>query len=187
MFGIFFIDSLGFLRLAETPTIFEAAWASQDVGPRLMIGSVHVAAALIAGVLYSALDERELFLWVFGIFAIVQLMYSGVFGTGMEDSPPLVNPLLYAVAVSLYTVINFAIWADVSTPRTISRNAALGVALSGWTATFLSTALALVMRQVGIPFERHFRIVESVSILFFLLVLALIFFSPPAPRRRRAP
>jgi MFS family permease len=183
MFGIYFIDSLGFLRLAETPYFFETAWQSSEPGPRLAIGAVHVMAALIGGVLYTALPEKELFLWIFGIFALVHLMYTIVARSTFTGEPPLAMPLLYAVAVSLYTVVNFAIWADISTPDTISRNSAMGVALSGWTATFLSTALALWMKQGGVSMELHLRIVDSLAVLFFLGVVFLIFFGPVGKAR----
>jgi MFS family permease len=178
MFGIFFIDSLGFLRLAETPIFFESAWQSPALMPRLSIGIAHVLAALIAGVLYAALNEKELFLWIFGIFALVHLMYTGMARNISVGEPTLATPILYAIAVSLYTVVNFAIWADVSTPGNISRNTAVGVAMSGFTATFISTALALQMRLAGVSLEEHLRIVDSLAILFFLLVLLLIFFAP---------
>jgi MFS family permease len=182
MFGIFFIDSLGFLRLAETPVFFESAWQSPALMPRLSIGIAHVLAALIAGVLYAALNEKELFLWIFGIFALVHLMYTGMARNISVGEPTLATPILYAIAVSLYTVVNFAIWADVSTPGNISRNTAVGVAMSGFTATFISTALALQMRLAGVSLEEHLRIVDSLAMLFFLLVLILIFFSPVARR-----
>ena len=182
MFGIYFIDSLGFLRLADTPFFFEAAWQSPDLQPRLAIGWTHVIAALVAGVLYSALHEKELFLWIFGIFALVHLMYTLTARQAFVGEPPLAMPILYAVAVSLYTVVNFALWADVSTPHTISRNTAVGVALSGWTATFLSTALALQLQPLGVSLEAHLRIVDALAMLFFLLVLLLIFFARPASK-----
>ena len=182
MFGIYFVDSLGFLRLADTPFLFETAWQSPEIGPRLMIGITHVIAALIGGVLYSGLNKQELFLWIFGIFALVHLMYTIIARSAFAGPPPLATPLLYAVAVSLYTVLNFALWADVSTPRTISRNTAVGVSLSGWTATFLSTALAL--KLASIPLETHLRMVDSLALFFFLLVLILIYFSPPRPRQK---
>lgn len=183
MFGIFFIDSLGFLRLAETPFFFESAWQSPELFPRLNIGVTHVLAALVAGVLYAALNEKELFLWIFGIFALVHLMYTGMARQVGVGEPTLASPILYAIAVSLYTVVNFAIWADVSTPRTISRNTAVGVAMSGFTATFISTALALQMRLAGVSLETHLRIVDALAMLFFLTVLMLIFFAPVARRR----
>ncbi len=173
MFGIFFVDSLGFLRLADTPVFFAASWQSPDLQVRLFIGLTHVIAALVAGVLYSALEERGLFLWIFGLFALVHLMYTFDLRLPGPAGQSLTEPMLYATAVSLYTVINFAIWADISTPETISRNAALGVAFSGFTATFLSTALALQFRLAGLPLELHLRIVDAIAMLLFILTLIL--------------
>jgi hypothetical protein len=146
----------------------------------LNIGIAHVLAALIAGVLYAALNEKELFLWIFGIFALVHLMYAAMARNISVGEPTLATPMLYAIAVSLYTVVNFAIWADVSTPGNISRNAAVGVAMSGFTATFISTALALQLRLAGVSLEEHLRIVDSLAMIFFVLVLILIFFAPAA-------
>ncbi|MDX1689101.1 MAG: hypothetical protein R3248_14050 [Candidatus Promineifilaceae bacterium] len=174
MFAIYFIDSLGFLRLADTPFFFEVAWQAPDLFPRVTIGVMHVIAALIAGALYTAMGERLLFLWIFGVFAMVHLMGIGT-SLGM--------PILYALAVSLYTVVNFAIWADISTPRTITRNTAVGVALSGWAATFLSTALSLQLAEMGVSLEAHLRLVDALAMIFFLLVLALLYFQPAGERQ----
>lgn len=176
MFGIYFVDSLGFLRLIFTPAYMDTSWQAPTLGPHLFIGVTHVVGAFIAGALYTGLSERALFPWVFGIFAMVHLMY--LFDTLLPagDGAPLAMPMLYAVAVSLYTVINFAVWADLSTPRTISLNAALGVALSAWTATFVSTALAIQWRLGGMALDTHFSIVASVSLMLFIIVLLLAFF-----------
>ncbi len=186
MFGIYFIDSLGFLRLADTPVLFEAAWQSPNINNRLVIGVVHVIAALVGGILYAALDEKQLFLWIFGIFALVHFMYTFMLRTQLGSPETLSEPMLYALAVSLYTVVNFAIWADISVPRTISRNAAIGVALSGWAATFLSTALALQLQLRGVSLDLHLRLVDSLAILFFLVVLALIYFPGGGGLRRKS-
>lgn len=173
MFGVFFIDSLGFLRIVATPLYVTTAWQSPDIGVRLAIAVTHVIAALIGGVLYSSLDERNLFLWIFGIFGLVHLMYT--LDTRFSPAgPPILMPLMYATAVSLYTVLNFALWADLSTPRTVSFNVALGVALSGWTATFISTALAIRWEAAGMPIQEHLRIVDALALLFFLLMLGLV-------------
>ncbi len=174
MFAIYFIDSLGFLRLADTPFFFEVAWQAPELFPRVTIGVMHVVAALIAGALYTAMGERLLFLWIFGVFAMVHLMGIGT-SLGM--------PILYALAVSLYTVVNFAIWADISTPRTVTRNTAVGVALSGWAATFLSTALSLQLAEMGVSLEAHLRLVDALAMVFFLLVLALLYFQPAGERQ----
>ena len=173
MFAVFFIDSLGFLRIIDTPAYVESAWQSIELGPRLFIGLVHVGAALIAGVLYAAFRTRTLLLWIFGLFALVHLMYTFPvrFQAGVSSS--LAEPMIYAIAVSFYTVLNFALWVDLSTPKTIARNAAFGVALSGWTATFLSTGLAMQWRTSGMALEQHLRIVDALAVAFFLIMLAL--------------
>jgi MFS family permease len=179
MFGVFFVDSLGFLRMTETPSLMDSAWAAPEPGPRLLIGWVHVIAAIIGGILYTALPGRTLFYWIFGLFGMVHLMYTFPLRIGENPTPPLMLPVLYAIAVSLYTVLNFAIWADLSTPRTITRNAALGVALSGWSATFISTALAIRWEAAGVPLEEHLRLVDALAVLFFLALLGIAWFPKP--------
>lgn len=183
MFGIYFVDSLGFLRLLKTPLYMANAWQSPEIDVRLFIAGTHVIGALAAGVLYMSLRERPLFLWIFGLFALTHLQYTFHIRAGSAASV-LSMPMLYALAVSLYTVINFAIWADLSTPETISLNAALGVALSGWTATFLSTGLAIAWGE-RLSLERHIQVVDSLATLFFLGMLALAYFSP-GPKRGEA-
>ncbi len=185
MFGIYFVDSLGFLRIIATPAYVDPAWRSPDLAPHLFIAVVHVIAALVAGILYTALSRRSLFFWIFGIFALVHLMYTFPFRLGSGGQ--LAAPMLYAIAVSLYTVVNFALWADLSTPDTISRNAALGVALSAWTATFISTALATQWRLSGMPAARHLQWVNAIAFLFFIVLLILPFlprrpYRPPQPQ-----
>ena len=169
MFGIFFIDSLGFLRIIDTPILVDGAWQAVAQTPRLIIALTHVAAALVAGVLYSYLNERHLFYWVFGLFALTHLSYTfRVWLLPQSSSAALGTPMLYATAVSLYTVVNFSLWADFSTPQTISRNTAVGVALSGWTATFLSTALAMRWQNAGMSLAEHLRLVQALALLFLV-------------------
>jgi MFS family permease len=182
MFGIYFVDSLGFLRLLKTPIYMESAWQSGDFDVRLFIAGVHVVGALIAGVLYPALRPRGLFLWIFGVFALAHLQYG--FHIRLESiNAVLAMPMLYALAVSLYTVVNFAVWADISTPDTIPLNSALGVALSGWTATFLSTALAIRWGE-QMPLAQHIQIVDALAMLCFVALLLVVFFSPARPAKR---
>lgn len=185
MFGIYFVDSLGFLRIIETPAFVGSAWHSPDDAVRLFIGAVHVVTALIAGVLYTAFDEQTLFLWILGIFALVQLMYVMQVWVPGGDDVPLALPMLYATAVSIYTVVNFALWADLSTPRTIARNVAIGVAISGWLATFLSTALSIEWRTAGLALDLHMGRVAAVAILFFSVTLAMALLSRPGGEEMR--
>ena len=176
MFGIFFIDSLGFLRLIDTPILVDGSWQSSDQTPRLIIAITHVVAALVAGVLYTYEDERHLFYWVFGLFALTHLSYTfSVWLLPETTVTAMGTPVLYATAVSLYTVVNFTLWSDFSTSKTISRNTAVGVALSGWTATFLSTALAIHWQITGMPLDQHLRLVQALALLFFIGMLLMSF------------
>jgi hypothetical protein len=60
LFVVFFVDSLGFLRLVDTPLYVAETWRSVEMGPRLAIAVAHVVAAAIGGLLYGALGERAL-------------------------------------------------------------------------------------------------------------------------------
>lgn len=183
MFGIFFIDSLGFLRIVDTPILVEGAWQATTQTPRLIIAGTHVVAALVAGVLYTYMDDLHLFYWVFGLFALTHFSYTvRVWLLPETTMAALGTPMLYATAVSLYTVVNFALWADFSTPQTISVNTALGVAISGWMATFLSTALAIYWQTQGIPLEEHLRLVQALALLF-LAGMLLVAVRPLRPIR----
>ncbi|MDX1613411.1 MAG: hypothetical protein R3300_03815 [Candidatus Promineifilaceae bacterium] len=173
MFAVYFVDSLGFLRLVDTPIFMSGTWQSQALGARMFIGLAHVVAAAIAGILYAALSERSLLMWSLGIFALTHFMTMFQARLLPDNDATLGMPLLYATAVSLYTVLNFAVWADLSTPRTISLNSALGVALSGWTATFISTALAIQWQAGGMPLERHLALVDAAAMIFFVFMLVL--------------
>lgn len=182
MFGIFFVDSLGFLRIIDTPILVDATWQAASLAPRLTIGVVHVIAALVAGVLYTHLNRQHLFYWIFGIFALTHLSYTfRVWLLPETTAASLGIPSLYATAVSLYTVVNFAIWADFATAQTISTRTATGVALSGWAATFLSTALAIQWQTSGMPLESHLRLVNALAQIFFLALLVVTLW----PRGRR--
>ncbi|MEX1343076.1 MAG: MFS transporter [Candidatus Limnocylindrales bacterium] len=163
LFAVFFVDSLGFIRLVESPFV-TSSWQSSELVDRGTLIGAHAIGALAGGILYSTFDERFLWPWIFGIFGLVAMIY--VFDVRLGAfSQALAMPILYAVAVSLYTVVTFALWPDLSTPDTITRNVAVGVAISGWTATFASTALALVWRSSGMDFDRHLSMVAAISLL----------------------
>ena len=174
MFGVFFVDSLGFLRIIETPVFLQHAWQSPAASTRLFIAGAHVAGALAAGVLYANFDRRWLFLWTFGLFSMTHLLYTtdvrlaAWFPALVSGGPSLVNPALYAVAVSFYTTLNFALWPDLSTPANVGRHVALGVGLAGWLATFLSTAVALYLGSVEVTLLSHLNLVNALALLLFV-------------------
>jgi MFS family permease len=170
MFAVFFIDSLGFLRIIEAPVLMAASWQSPDVGVRLFIAITHVVGALAAGVLYTSFGRRWLLLWIFGLFAFTHLLYTFYLRAGAEAVPPLTLPLFYVLAVSFYTTLNFALWPDHATPETIGVRTALGVGIAGWLASFLSTALALYSEDAGLSLLAHLNYVNALALLALSLL-----------------
>ncbi|MFC6951808.1 MFS transporter [Halorubellus litoreus] len=170
MFGVFFVDSLGFLRIIETPTLLLTSWQSPQIETRLLIAGAHVLGAFAAGVLYTNFSRNGVFLWIFALFALSHVLYTtelrvaAVFPTA-AGTPSLANPLLYAVAVSFYTTMNFALWPDLATADTIGTHSALGIGLAGWVATFASTAVALYLAHAEVTLLTHLNLVNALALL----------------------
>ncbi|WP_458208727.1 MFS transporter [Haladaptatus sp. NG-SE-30] len=171
MFGVFFIDSLGFLRIIDTPSLLLSSWQSPDGSTRLFIAVAHVVGAVMAGVIYANYSLSRVFLWTFALFALTHVMYTSdlriaeVFPTIAGGGTSPLNPALYAIAVSFYTTLNFALWPDLSTPETIGTHSAIGVGVAGWLATFSSTALALYFQAADLTLLSHLNVVQALSLL----------------------
>lgn len=171
MFGVFFIDSLGFLRIIDTPSLLLSSWQSPEFSTRLFIAVAHVAGAVMAGVIYANYSLSRIFLWTFALFALTHVMYTSdlrfaeLFPTIAGDGTSPLNPALYAVAVSFYTTLNFALWPDLSTPETIGTHSAIGIGVAGWLATFSSTALALYFQATELTLLSHLNVVQALSLL----------------------
>jgi MFS family permease len=166
MFAVFFIDSLGFLRIIDAPAYVSTSWQSLDIDLRMFIAVSHVVGAAMAGVLYTAFGRRWLFLWILGLFAFTHLLYTFHLATAPAGiDPPLALPLFYVLAVSFYTTLNFALWPDLSTPATIGLHTGLGVGIAGWLASFLSTSLALASKEAGLSLLEHLRYVNALTLL----------------------
>jgi MFS family permease len=181
MFGVFFVDSLGFLRIVETPALVLTSWQSPDFSTHLVLAVVHAIGALMAGVLYTNFDRRWLFLLVFGLFAFTHLLYTfelrvaAAFPVLTSGSSSPLKPALYALTVSFYTTLNFALWPDLSTPETIGRHSAIGVGFAGFLATFLSTAVALYFKSTDVTLLSHLNLVNALALLLFTLLAGLLY------------
>jgi hypothetical protein len=77
---------------------------------------------------------------------------------------PFINPVIQYLGVGLFIGMMAAGYYY----------AALGVALSGWSATFFSTGLAIAWGD-QLSLERHIQIVDSFAMLFFLALLVFAF------------
>jgi MFS family permease len=171
MFGVFFIDSLGFLRIIDTPSLLLSSWQSPALSTRVFIAVAHVVGAVMAGVIYANYSLSRIFLWTFALFALTHVMYTSdlrfaeLFPSLVRSGPSPLNPALYAVAVSFYTTLNFALWPDLSTPESIGTHAAIGIGVAGWLATFSSTALALYFQAADLTLLSHLNVVQALSLL----------------------
>lgn len=171
MFGVFFIDSLGFLRIIETPALVLSSWQSPDFSTRLAIAVVHAVGALMAGVLYVNFDRNGLFLWVFALFSLTYVLYTtdlrmaSLFPGVAGSNRSIVNPLVYSLTVSFYTTLNFALWPDLATAETIGTHSAIGIGMAGWLATFLSTAVALYLDHTEVGLLSHLNLVNALALL----------------------
>jgi MFS family permease len=175
MFAVFFIDSLGFLRIIDTPAYISTSWQSPDLGVRLFIAVSHVVGAAMAGVLYTTFHWRWLLVWVYGLFGFTHLLYTFHLATAADAAPPLVLPGTYVLAVAFYTTLNFALWPDLSTADTIGTRCAVGVGVAGWLASFLSTSLALASGATGVTLLTHLRYVDALALLLLLAVPVLFY------------
>ncbi|MFW5934236.1 MAG: MFS transporter [Halolamina sp.] len=171
MFGVFFIDSLGFLRIIDTPSLLLSSWQSPSLSTRLFIAVAHVVGAVMAGIIYANYSLSRVFLWTFALFALTHVMYTSdlrfaaLFPAIAGDGSSPLNPALYAIAVSFYTTLNFALWPDLSTPETVGTHAAIGIGVAGWLATFSSTALALYFQAAELTLLSHLNVVQALSLL----------------------
>lgn len=177
MFSVFFIDSLGFLRIIESPAYISTSWQSPEVSVRVFIALTHVVGAAMAGVLYTVFDRRWMWASVLALFAFTHLLYTFHLGTAPAGiDPPLALPLFYVLAVSFYTTLNFALWPDMSTPSNIGLHTGLGVGIAGWLASFLSTSLALYSEEAGLTLLEHLRYVNALALLLAVAFPLYLYF-----------
>ncbi len=174
LFGAFFIDSLGFVRLLELPMYVETAWQSPAVDQRLLIAGTHLGSGLIGGLLFTRTGIRWLFPGVFGVFAVTQLLYAAGLVVALPAAIGTVLPLGYVTAVTWYTTAAFAVWAVVVTPETVGTRIAIGIGVGGWLATFLSTALALLAAQLQLAATLHLVIVGILSLMFLVATRTIV-------------
>jgi MFS family permease len=180
MFGVFFIDSLGFLRIIDTPSLLLSSWQSPAHSTRIFIAVAHVVGAVMAGVIYANFSLPRVFLWTFALFALTHVLYTSdlrlaaVFPSLAQRATSPLNPATYAVAVSFYTTLNFALWPDLSTADTVGTHSAIGIGVAGWLATFTSTGLALYFQAAELTLLSHLNVVQALSLLLlFGLVVGL--------------
>ncbi|MFX0103760.1 MAG: hypothetical protein ACFFCS_29630 [Candidatus Hodarchaeota archaeon] len=169
MFGVYFIDSFGFMRMKEED-YFWTIWGGSDLPIKLLIGIIHFIAALGMGYIYNKKGNRG---------GITVICYTFV-GFALSDFLLMLSPSgilliisvsFYCATVSFYTVNIFALWADCSSSKNVSSRASIGIGIGGWLSSFTSTALAefFVENHPGLfSYGFHMMITSLIAIIFLI-------------------
>ncbi|MHA1338599.1 MAG: MFS transporter [Promethearchaeota archaeon] len=169
MFGVYFIDSFGFMQVISEDTILNVTWRG-PIETRLLFGLIHFIAAIIMGFLYYKFNEKIVFICSFIGFTVGDFLFS-LYPSG---TLLIITSLIYCATVSFYTINSFVVWADISTEKNISKNAGIGIGIGGWLSSFISTSLtnALSRSLTGIEgFSIHMRISGSIAVVFLILMI----------------
>jgi MFS family permease len=175
---VFFVDSLGFIRLISTPEFIEQTWQSESWIPRISIGIGHILGAIVGAIMYKELEIEKVIVGIMLLFGVSHLaLLISQLNTYFEGYS-LMIPFIYAFSVSVYTVLNFVVWPDFSSGKNVSMISAIGVAIGGWFSTFISTSLALNWISSGMSFETHIRNVNSVIVLVLIFIILYLYLLP---------
>lgn len=124
--------------------------------------------------LHTASDEQTLLLWILRNFALFQMRYVMQVWIPGAKTVPLAQPMLCATAVNVSMVEGFAPWADLSTPATGARKAAVGVAVTGWVATSLSMALSIDWQSADPALDTHLNRIATVAMVSSIAAMMII-------------
>jgi hypothetical protein len=174
MFGVYFVDSFGFLRIAKQD-FFQILWHGV-FGVKMYLGISHLIAAVIMGYIYQKkkhLGPIIVFISALCGFVLCDFLFSS------DPTGPLlyITSYLYCATVSFYTINSFTVWSDISTSKNISSRAGIGIGIGGWLSSFLSTSLTEQL-LISLPGDDGYRIHLMLSgvIAIGFLVIALITF-----------
>ncbi|MBD3351109.1 MAG: hypothetical protein GF364_06450 [Candidatus Lokiarchaeota archaeon] len=171
MFGVYFVDSFGFLRVINEDMIIDVTWHG-DIYIKLLIGFTHLFSALIMGVIYQKYNEKIVFLCALIGFVIGDFLFS-LYPTGILL---YITASIYCATVSFYTINSFMAWSDISTENNISKHAGIGVGIGGWLSSFLSTTITTFLFETltgTSGFARHLQISGVIAVLF--LVFSILY------------
>ncbi len=173
MFGVYFVDSFGFLRVIHQNELMQYTWH----GPypiKVLLGLVHFITAILMGFLYKKYGYRIVFFSSFTLFFIADLLFS-FYPLG---SLLIITALIYCSTVSFYTVNSFALFTDCSTKKDMYKKAGIGIGVGGWLSSFLSTMVTVELFSTtsGVEgFKLHLLITAIIALVFMLLTIYLLY------------
>ena len=146
--ALIWLDSAAFAVIQESAGLKGVTWGSG--GATLLLGSVHLAAALLAGWWIDAGYFRSLLLAAFALFAAALGLLGAAPAGGLAAAMALAGPL-YAAAVSLYSValVAFPAYSAEAAGR-FSRpwRAGLVFGIAGWLGSALGVGMAQDLHRV---------------------------------------
>ena len=167
---ILFVDSFGFIRAINTPFV-ENTWEGR-LEIRIFIAVSHIISALICGYIYDKKSPRLLLKISLVCFIIGDVLFALMFETSMEGLLVYLFPLVYAPAVSIYTLSFLMLWADISTPKTEAKIYGIGIAITGWLGSFISTSFALGLVGIISP-QLHLGLTAIIALGGLVYMLKL--------------
>lgn len=177
--ALVWLDSAAFAVIQESAGLKGQTWGGG--WQTVLLGTVHLLAALLAGKLIDRGYFRGLLLGAFGFFvlALGLLSSAGDAAAGAAASMSLAGPI-YAVAVSVYSVALVAFPAYGREGQGISARrwrAGLIFGIAGWIGSALGVGMAQDLHQVPNVF----------LLVAFLLLAVAAFLAHRSRRSRRVP
>lgn len=158
--ALIWLDSAAFAVIQETLALKSTTWGGG--GQKLVLGTTHLAAALLAGWLIDRGTLRALLLATFGLFTVAFLMLERGAGTLAAAGP------LYVTGISLYSVALVAYPSyRGDEPGLIPGRwrAAILFGVAGWIGSALGVGMALDLHRIPRPFLLVVGTVLAVSTL----------------------
>ena len=132
--ALVWIDSAVFAIIQESPQLKALTWGSSE--QKLLIGGVHLLAALVAGRLLDRGLLRELLLAALALFAVA------FHCLGLAGWPQQIAAALYATGISFYSVGLIFYPASAASEQSARWRAALLFGVAGWLGSGLGVGMA---------------------------------------------
>ncbi len=142
--ALVWIDSAAFAVIQESPPLKAMTWGGP--GQKMILGALHLLAALAAGWLLDRGGLREVLLATFALFALSFTMLTHSEGMGMAAGP------LYVIGISFYSVALIVCAARRPTGVPDRWRPALLYGVAGWLGSALGVGMAQDLHTIPAPF-----------------------------------
>ena len=142
--ALVWIDSAAFAVIQESPQLKAMTWG--DPGQKMLLGALHLLAALAAGWLLERGGLREVLLATFALFALSFTMLTRSAGLAAAAGP------LYVIGISFYSVALIVCAARRPAGVPGRWRPALLYGVAGWLGSALGVGMAQDLHTIPAPF-----------------------------------